>query len=220
MPIDFYTCSASAPCRSVAMTARVVGIELKVNYVDLMAGEQMKPEFLKINPQHNVPTIGDDGFYLNESRAICTYLIEKYAKDDSLYPKDAQKRALVNQRLYFDMGTFYDRFGKVYYPVMFGGATKLDEKAQSSLKEAIGWLNSFLENSKYVAGDQLTVADISLVSSASTMEAGVDNIFDEYPNVKSWLERCKQEIEGYDETNAPGATGFGQWLRGALAKLE
>jgi glutathione S-transferase len=114
MPIDLYYLPASAPCRSAMMVARVLGLEVNLKLVDLMAGEQMKPEFLKINPQHNVPTIDDDGFYLNESRVICTYLIQKYAKDDTLYPKDAAKRALVDQRLYFDMGTLYDRFGKIY----------------------------------------------------------------------------------------------------------
>ena len=41
-----------------------------------------------------------------------TYLANKYGKDDSLYPKDAQTRAIVEQRLYFDMGTLYHRFGE------------------------------------------------------------------------------------------------------------
>ena len=53
MPIDFYYTAASAPCRSVMMTAKVVGVELNMKPLDLMAGEQMKPEFVAINPQHN-----------------------------------------------------------------------------------------------------------------------------------------------------------------------
>ena len=35
------------------MTAKVIGVELNLKHLDLMAGEQMKPEFLAINPQHN-----------------------------------------------------------------------------------------------------------------------------------------------------------------------
>ena len=50
----------------------------------------------------------------SSSRAIMTYLAEQYGKDDSLYPKDPKKRAMVNQRLYFDMGTLYQRFGDLY----------------------------------------------------------------------------------------------------------
>ena len=41
------------------------------------------------------------------SRAIITYLANQYGKDDSLYPKDPKKRALVDQRLYFDACTLY-----------------------------------------------------------------------------------------------------------------
>jgi glutathione S-transferase len=66
--------------------------------------------FFQINPQHTIPTLDDNGFALWESRAILSYLVEKYGKDDSLYPKDVKARAVVNQRLYFDLGTLYQRF--------------------------------------------------------------------------------------------------------------
>lgn len=42
------------------------------------------------------------------------YLFNKYGKDDSLYPKDAQKRAIVDQMLCFDMGTLFQRFAAYY----------------------------------------------------------------------------------------------------------
>ena len=114
MSIDLYHTEMSAACRSVRLTAKMLGVELNLKVIDLQSGDQMKPEFIKINPQHNIPTMVDDGFAMNESRAICGYLVQKYGKDDSLYPKDPKARAVVDQRLYFDMGVFYQSFGKVY----------------------------------------------------------------------------------------------------------
>lgn len=42
-----------------------------------------------------------------DSHAICTYLVSKYGKDDSLYPKDLLVRAKVDQRLHFDTGILF-----------------------------------------------------------------------------------------------------------------
>lgn len=114
MPIDLYSMEDSPPCRAVMMTAKMLGVDLNIKETNLLANEHIKPEFIAINPQHNVPTIDDDGLILNESRAICAYLVNQYAKEDSLYPKDPKIRAVVDQRLYFDMGVFYQRFSQVY----------------------------------------------------------------------------------------------------------
>ena len=42
------------------------------------------------------------------------YLVDKYAKNDSLYPKDPKTRAVINQRLYFDLGNLYSSFAEYY----------------------------------------------------------------------------------------------------------
>lgn len=70
----------------------------------------MKDGFLKVNPQHSVPVLNDDGFILTESRAIIIYLIGKYFPEGhSLYPTDAKERARINQHLQFDCGILSPR---------------------------------------------------------------------------------------------------------------
>lgn len=56
----------------------------------------------EINPIFRVPVFIDDELVLTESRAIMTYLIENLQSGNSLYPKDLKKRALIDQRLFYD----------------------------------------------------------------------------------------------------------------------
>jgi len=113
MSVEVFGMTLSAPCRILYMTCEALGVEYKQTECDLMNGGNMTPEYLKMNPQHNIPTLKDGDFCMNESRAAAAYLVNKYGKDDKLYPKEAQTRAVVDQRLYFDMGTFYKAFGDV-----------------------------------------------------------------------------------------------------------
>merc|ERR1711913_250957 len=82
-PIEIYGMQLSAPCRMVEMTAEMLGLEYEFKIVDLMAGEHMKPEYLALNPQHNIPCVKDGEFVGNESRAVAAYLAAKYGKDEA-----------------------------------------------------------------------------------------------------------------------------------------
>ena len=48
------------------------------------------------------------------SRPIMGYLVSKYAKNDSLYPKDPRKRGIVDQMLYFDAGSLHENMINCY----------------------------------------------------------------------------------------------------------
>ncbi|KAH8382068.1 hypothetical protein KR009_001654 [Drosophila setifemur] len=184
------------------MLAEHLGVKLNKKQVNTLKGEQMNPEFIKINPQHTIPTIVDDGFILWESRAIAGYLVEKYGKDDSLYPNDPQKRAVINQRLYFDMGSMYDSMAKYYFKVFFTGQDGTEEDYKR-VENTIGFLNTFLEGHDYVAGDQLTIADFSILASVTNFEClGFD--LSKYPNVVRWYANAKKVIPGFQE-NYEGA---------------
>ncbi|KAH8311607.1 hypothetical protein KR044_007219, partial [Drosophila immigrans] len=197
--LDFYYMLYSAPCRSILMTAKALGVELNKKQVDLDAGDHLKPEFVKINPQHTIPTLVDGEFALWESRAILLYLVEKFGKDDSLYPKDLQKRALVNHRLFFDLGTLYQSYVYYYYPQLFEDVKKpADPENLKRIDAAFSSFNTLLEGHKYAAGDQLTLADFALLATVSTFEIS-EYDFSKYTNVVNWYENAKKEIPGWEE---------------------
>ncbi|KAF5279673.1 hypothetical protein FQR65_LT15308, partial [Abscondita terminalis] len=216
MPLDLYYLPGSAPCRGALLAAKAVGVELNLKVLDLMKGEQLTPEFLKINPQHTIPTLVDNDFCLWESRAIMTYLVSKYGKNDSLYPKDPQTRALIDQRLYFDMGVLYARFSDYYYPVMFAGASYDPEKL-SKLKDGVKIFDTLLEGHEYAVGNNLTVADLSLVATVSTIDVmGFD--LSPYKNVQRWFANVKANAPGYEEANGKNVQIFKQWADSLIKK--
>ncbi|XP_043486629.1 glutathione S-transferase 1-1-like [Polistes fuscatus] len=206
MPIDLYQTPGSAPCSAVRLTAAAVGVNLNLKETNLMAGEHLQPEFLKMNPQHTIPTIDDNGFYLWESRAIMGYLVDQYGKNDSLYPKDPKKRAVVNQRLFFDANILYQSLAEYYYPMIFAGAPK-DNSKYEKIEKAFEFLDKFLENDPYVAGKNLTIADHSVATTVSNFEL-MEYDFSKFQNVSKWFKRVKSEIVKYDEIRTAGIKAF------------
>ncbi|XP_017795363.1 PREDICTED: glutathione S-transferase 1-like [Habropoda laboriosa] len=216
MPIDFYQLPGSAPCRAVALAAAAIGVEMNLKEVVLMNGEHLKPEYLKMNPQHTIPTIDDNGFYLWESRAIMTYLADQYGKNDSLYPKDPKKRALVNSKLYFDACTLYKAFADCYYPIFFAKEPKNPAKV-SSLDAALSFLDKFLEGRDYVAGKNMTLADLSIVSTVSTVEV-VGHDIKAHKNIARWYAKIKSEAPKYDQINKAGVEAFKAFIDEMMKK--
>ncbi|XP_015180943.1 PREDICTED: glutathione S-transferase 1-1-like isoform X1 [Polistes dominula] len=220
MPIDFYYFPLSPPCRMILLLGKAIGVHFNLKSINPLKGEQMKAEFLKINPQHTIPTIDDNNIVLWESRVIMQYLVEKYAKDDSLYPKDPKKRGKVDQMLYFDIGTLYDNIAKCYFPIFLGKRNTLDEKAVEKLEKSCDVLNAFLNDNDYVAGDNLTIADFSISTSIVMLETFEFDI-SRYDNVVAWYDRCKTVMEkfGFEEIHAPGKQIFNEAYRANLTQV-
>lgn len=213
-PLIIYQYPPSAPCRAALLTIRNLNLDVDVREVNLFEKEQLKEEFLKVNPQHCLPTIDDNGFVLWESRAIAAYLVDsRRPAGDSLYPKDVQQRAVIDQRLQFDCGTLYPRIRAICWPVLHLGETKITQEKRDNLTEAFGFLNTFLNETKYVAGNDVTIADLAIYASVtSIVNVGAD--LTKYPNIQKWLDNCKS-LPGAEE-NAVGAKFFGERVTSRL----
>ncbi|XP_059478222.1 glutathione S-transferase 1-like [Neocloeon triangulifer] len=204
MPLDLYCVDPSPPTRAVYLCLKILGLEANKKPISLFKREHLTPEYLKINPQHTVPTLVDDGFVIWDSHAICTYLIGKYGKDDSLYPKDLQKRAIIDQRLHFDTGMLFTSLFQIAYPLIFLKCKEIPKEKQQRARDAYAMLEKFLDGNDYLAGNNYTLADICCVSTTTTLVEAFRVHADDFPNVKAWIQRCKDNIPGYQETIQPG----------------
>src|SRR5262245_37217357 len=100
MTMRLYHHPMSSNARRARMTAIHLGTKLDLVVVDLGNGEQRRPDFLRLNPNGQVPVLDDDGFVLTESHAIMQYLADT-TPGQTLYPEDVRARADVNRWLFW-----------------------------------------------------------------------------------------------------------------------
>ena len=167
-----------------------VGLPYTVVPVDIGAGDQFKPEFLAITPNHRIPAIvdpdgpGGEPLTLFESGAILIYLGEKTGK---LIPSAPRARLTALQWLMFQMGGVGPMFGQynhfaTYAPEKLPYAV---ERYANEVKRLHRVLDKRLGEAAYLAGDEYSIADIATFPWVRNPDRrGID--LAEYPNVKRW----------------------------------
>ena len=193
------------------MTLDYLGLQYDYIAVDVMAGGTRTPDYLALNPQHTVPVLVDGDTVITESRAAITYLVSQY-QPGQMYPACAKKRSQVDQRLYFNIGTFYKRLSDCVYPVAFGKTSTIIEDKIEALKECLMWVNQML-SCGYILGGTMTVADIDFMSTMSTLEACSFMDLSPYKKLLAWSEKMKLQIPNYKENCDKGVQQFGAWFK-------
>nr|QCC89044.1 glutathione S-transferase epsilon 1 [Meteorus pulchricornis] len=192
----------SPPSCAVRITARAIGLTLDLREINLLKGENHSKEFRKLNPQRTVPTLDDNGFILCNSFAIMTYFVGKYSKSDTLYPNDLHKRAIVDQRLHFSSGNLSVRMTDAIKPIFRGERKNVSAESDQLVHAAYDILNEFLSESKWLAGETYTLADIS----CSTYINNFEILFpiDDYPNISKWMGNCREHLPGFEQIVTTG----------------
>ncbi|KAF2901366.1 hypothetical protein ILUMI_04824 [Ignelater luminosus] len=214
MAPKLYMFDTSPPVRSVLLTAKALGVTLEFIKINILKGEQLTPDFLKMNPQHTVPTLDDDGVIIWDSHAINVYLVTKYGKDDSLYPYDPYNRAVINQRLHFDSGILFPRMIRIVMPLVRKETNVVPPEKAAEIIEAYEFLEKFLEGNKWMAGDDVTLADLSLIATVTSLDLLVPIDGKKFPNVIAWIR--KSESLPYYDVNKDGLELFRNLIQGLL----
>lgn len=159
-----------------------------------------------------MPTIDDNGVVIADSHAICAYLSEKYGKTDRLYPKDLAKRALVDSRLHFDSGHMFARLRFLYEPILYYKSKDMSDEKIKYIQDVWDIIERFLEKTPYLCGDDLTIADLCLVASVTSVNSIAPMDPEKHGKIFKWIERLAQ-LPYYEEKNAKGAEGLQEGVR-------
>ena len=187
--IDLYTWPTPNG-HKVHIMLEETGLPYTVHPIDIQAGDQFKPEFLKISPNNKMPAIVDqDGpggkpMSMFESGAILFYLASKTGK---FLPQDVRDRWTVMQWVMFQMGHIGPMLGQAHHFLQYA-PEKLEYAMNRYRNEAsrlYGVLERRLGESKFVACGEYTIADMSIMPWLRFPERQGVNI-EEYPNVKRW----------------------------------
>ena len=137
-----------------------IGYKYKLTKIDISNGEQFNPEFKKISPFSKIPVITDhdNNESIFESGAILIYLAEKSEK---LY--DKQDRLKINQWLMAQMGYVGPMIGQhhQFHHYNPGKSEFGEERYFKITKKIYQDLDNRLKNSKFLAGERYSIADIA-----------------------------------------------------------
>nr|CAH7760427.1 unnamed protein product [Callosobruchus chinensis] len=207
MALILYGVSEEPPTMAVLQALEYLELKYKFVTIDHATDDIESKQYLQKSPQKEIPVLDDNGarvpkaqrtHKLHFSNAILEYLADQYQKDETLYPRDPKARAVINQRLCFNLSTYYRHVceyavrSNTLEPIFFTyeRSPLLLKKARIALKS----FNSHLTRlgSKYVAGDHITIADFQLMATTVCLEA-INFDLDGYPSIKRWYDVYKVE---------------------------
>ena len=169
------------------------GLDYTIHPIDITAGDQFQPDFLKLSPNNRMPAIVDhdpsDGgalIDLFESGAILLYLAEKTGQ---FYPTDLRERYSVMKWLMWQMGGLGPMAGQNHHFGRFA-AEKIPyaiERYRSETARLYGVLNGALDGRSFITGDY-SIADMACYPWIARYEWQEMDL-GKYPNVQRWYEQ-------------------------------
>ncbi len=183
----------------ITIALEEMDLPYNLHLVDIGAGEQFAPDFLKIAPNNRMPAIidpeGPDGAPISvfESGAILQYLARKTGKFCGNSERD---RIGVDQWLMWQMGGLGPMAGQAHHFLKYAPAMEppndlpyAKDRYRNETARLYGVLNRRLADRDYVAGEFFSIADMAIWPWASLWEGQQLDIA-QFPHMKAWLDRC------------------------------
>ena len=175
--MKLYDCKMAPNPRRVRIFIAEKGLQIPAVEVSIIEGENLKPEYLKVNPRGLLPVLElDDGTRLDETQAICRYLEETHP-EPNLMGRTTLERAQIEswqRHMEFDGMTAVSEVVRNSIPAFSSrglpGVTQpvaaipaLVERGTQSVKRFYDRLEQRLKESEYVGGNRFSIADITAI---------------------------------------------------------
>lgn len=195
-PIDLYYWPTPNGWK-ISIALEEMALPYNLHMVNIGAGDQFKPDFLKIAPNNRMPAIVDpDGpdrapISIFESGAILQYLARKTGQ---FYGSTERERIAAEQWLMWQMGGLGPMAGQAHHFLKY--APMMDppqdlpyakDRYRAETARLYGVLDRQLANNEFVAGDFFSIADMAIWPWASLWE-GQQSTLDDKPHMARWLE--------------------------------
>jgi len=188
-PIILYRNPVSGHAHRVELFLSLLKVPFQLVDVNLRAGEQKQPDFLRKNPFGQVPVIEDGDVTLADSNAILVYLAERYDKSGSWYPRDALAAARVQQWLSVAAGQLAAGPATARGIMLFG--FPLDHaRAVTVAGQLLPVLDQGLAQRAFLVGGAPTIADVAIYSYTALAPEGEVSL-EPYGNIRAWLARVE-----------------------------
>ena len=205
--MKLYMHPASPNVRAVLLTAELIDLPLERQTVDAMAGEQLTPAYLKVNPNGLFPVLVDGEFVLWETIPIMQYLASK-SVGSTLWPNDDRHRADICRWQCWSQAHWFPALRTYIFENMFKKLKGLGEPDPAAIKSGEETFHQFanvldgqLKAREYLTGPRLTLADLSV--SVWLMYASAARIpLEPFVNIRRWFESI-QNLPAWQRTMPP-----------------
>ena len=183
--------------RLVRLMCAEYGVDIELQHVKAWHRE---PAFLEINPAGEVPILSiDDQLTLVGVSAVTLFVEEQFGAEPLLLPKEPIARAETRRLVDWALNKISEDVSRYiieekYIKNDVRGSTPdtaVLRVARDNMKEHLSYFNYVLATRRWLAGDEMTMADFALAAQLSALDYLSEVTWDTYPEVKDWYQRLK-----------------------------
>lgn len=148
-----------------------------------------------------------DGLTITDSHVIMAYLADVHkdrAVAERFYPTDKKNRALVDCMMYYEAGHLFCRLRVLYEPIFYFNKVDMPEEWKKYMESQYEYVNDYLKKTEYLCGDHLTIADLSVVTTITSISDYVKVDPVKHYSIVKWIERISV-LDSFKEKNIEGA---------------